>query len=174
MFGNITLTGIGINLDIAAAIGAIGVIGTWLYTKNQDRKKLDEETYRKNRELVWKHCYKLDVITKKLIDIKEGYAEQDKKVIDDLFNSYREFQFEVALFANDNIQELVYKTNRRIQQANAQKSLEMIVFALVILIHKALENVRSAQVAENYVKSQYGITINEAVKKYEEFSNHFK
>ena len=75
---------------------------------------------------------------------------------------------------NENIYEIVKASMDDFEFAQKNGSIEIVVFSSVKTMGKLLVEYTEEEIANDLTKSIYGLTIEEAEKKLQEFKNHFE
>ena len=135
-----------------------------------------------------KYLEKLRNITKKLIDFKNQYTSVSDKLSDEekmklqlqnahLISEYQknlnEFLFISPIYSKK-LYEILKDSMDHFEFAQKNGSIEIVVFSSVKTMGKLLVEYTEEEIANDLTKSIYGLTIEEAEKKLQEFKNHFE
>ncbi|MFW3426027.1 hypothetical protein ACN9KI_04010 [Aliarcobacter butzleri] len=179
-------TGISVSLDLAVFVTIILTLTTWKITKNKERNDLQEKDKDKARKALLEYVGKLKDITKRLIDFKNVYdnvsnklSEEEKKelqsknryLIDDYKKNLDEFLF-ISPAYSKNFYKILKNSSDDFEFAKKNGSIEIIVFNSVITIYKLLVEYTEEEIANDLLKTIYGLTREDAEKKLEEFKNY--
>ena len=181
-------TGVSVSLDLAVFVTIILTLITWKITKDKERNELKEKYKDSARKSLLEYLGKLRDITKKLIDFKNQYTSVSDKLSDEekmklqLQNAHliSEYQknlvqfFLISPIYSKKLYEILKDSMDDFEFAQKNGSIEMVVFSSVKTMGKLLVEYTEEEIANDLTKSIYGLTIEEAEKKLQEFKNHFE
>ncbi len=181
-------TGVSVSLDLAVFVTIILTLITWKITKDKERNELKEKYKDSARKSLLKYLKKLRNITTKLIDFGNQYTSVSDKLSDEqkielqsknahLITEYQkdlmEFLFISPIYSKK-LYEILKDSKDDFEFAQKNGSIEIVVFSSVKTIYKLLVEYTEEEIANDLTKSIYGLTIEEAEKKLQEFKNHFE
>ena len=181
-------TGVSVSLDLAVFVTIILTLITWKITKDKERNELKEKYKDSARKSLLEYLEKLRDITKKLIDFKNQYTSVSDKLSDEekmklqlqnahLISEYQknlnEFLFISPIYSKK-LYEILKDSMDHFEFAQKNGSIEIVVFSSVKTMGKLLVEYTEEEIANDLTKSIYGLTIEEAEKKLQEFKNHFE
>ena len=181
-------TGVSVSLDLAVFVTIILTLITWKITKDKERNELKEKYKDSARKSLLEYLGKLRDITKKLIDFKNQYTSVSDKLSDEekmklqlqnahLISEYQknlnEFLFISPIYSKK-LYEILKDSMDDFKFAQKNGSIEIVVFSSVKTMGKLLVEYTEEEIANDLTKSIYGLTIEEAEKKLQEFKNHFE
>ena len=181
-------TGVSVSLDLAVFVTIILTLITWKITKDKERNELKEKYKDSARKSLLEYLEKLRDITKKLIDFKNQYTSVSDKLSDEekmklqlqnahLISEYQknlnEFLFISPIYSKK-LYEILKDSMDDFEFAQKNGSIEIVVFSSVKTMGKLLVEYTEEEIANDLTKSIYGLTIEEAEKKLQEFKNHFE
>ena len=181
-------TGVSVSLDLAVFVTIILTLITWKITKDKERNELKEKYKDSARKSLLEYLGKLRDITKKLIDFKNQYTSVSDKLSDEekmklqlqnahLISEYQknlnEFLFISPIYSKK-LYEILKDSMDHFEFAQKNGSIEIVVFSSVKTMGKLLVEYTEEEIANDLTKSIYGLTIEEAEKKLQEFKNHFE
>ena len=181
-------TGVSVSLDLAVFVTIILTLITWKITKDKEQNEIKEKYKDSARKSLLEYLGKLRDITKKLIDFKNQYTSVSDKLSDEekmklqlqnahLISEYQKNLVQFCLISpiyNENIYEIVKASREDFEFAQKNGSIEIVVFSSVKTMGKLLVEYTEEEIANDLTKSIYGLTIEEAEKKLQEFKNHFE
>ena len=181
-------TGVSVSLDLAVFVTIILTLITWKITKDKERNELKEKYKDSARKSLLEYLEKLRDITKKLIDFKNQYTSVSDKLSDEekmklqLQNAHliSEYQknlvqfFLISPIYSKKLYEILKDSMDDFEFAQKNESIEIVVFSSVKTMGKLLVEYTEEEIANDLTKSIYGLTIEEAEKKLQEFKNHFE
>ena len=181
-------TGVSVSLDLAVFVTIILTLITWKITKDKERNELKEKYKDSARKSLLEYLEKLRDITKKLIDFKNQYTSVSDKLSDEekmklqLQNAHliSEYQknlvqfFLISPIYSKKLYEILKDSMDDFEFAQKNGSIEIVVFSSVKTMGKLLVEYTEEEIANDLTKSIYGLTIEEAEKKLQEFKNHFE
>ena len=181
-------TGVSVSLDLAVFVTIILTLITWKITKDKEQNEIKEKYKDSARKSLLEYLGKLRDITKKLIDFKNQYTSVSDKLSDEekmklqlqnahLISEYQKNLVQFCLISpiyNENIYEIVKASREDFEFAQKNGSIEIVVFSSIKTIYKLLAKYAEEEIANDLTKSIYGLTIEEAEKKLQEFKNHFE
>ena len=181
-------TGVSVSLDLAVFVTIILTLITWKITKDKERNELKEKYKDSARKSLLEYLEKLRDITKKLIDFKNQYTSVSDKLSDEekmklqLQNAHliSEYQknlvqfFLISPIYSKKLYEILKDSMDHFEFAQKNGSIEIVVFSSVKTMGKLLVEYTEEEIANDLTKSIYGLTIEEAEKKLQEFKNHFE
>jgi 3-deoxy-D-manno-octulosonic-acid transferase len=151
-------------------------------------EKLKEKYKDSARKSLLEYLGKLRDITKKLIDFKNQYTSVSDKLSDEekmklqlqnahLISEYQknlnEFLFISPIYSKK-IYEILKDSKDDFDFAQKNGSIEIVVFSSVKTMGELFVEYTEEEIANDLTKSIYGLTIEEAEKKLQEFKNHFE
>ena len=181
-------TGISVSLDLAVFVTIILTLITWKITKDKEQNEIKEKYKDSARKSLLEYLGKLRDITKKLIDFKNQYTSVSDKLSDEekmklqlqnahLISEYQknlnEFLFISPIYSKK-LYEILKDSMDDFEFAQKNGSIEIVVFSSVKTMGKLLVEYTEEEIANDLTKSIYGLTIEEAEKKLQEFKNHFE
>ncbi|MCT7470973.1 hypothetical protein N5T90_08805 [Aliarcobacter cryaerophilus] len=181
-------TGVSVSLDLAVFVTIILTLITWKITKDKERNELKEKYKDSARKSLLKYLKKLRNITTKLIDFGNQYTSVSDKLSDEqkielqsknahLITEYQkdlmEFLFISPIYSKK-LYEILKDSKDDFEFAQKNGSIEIVVFSSVKTMGKLLVEYTEEEIANDLTKSIYGLTIEEAEKKLQEFKNHFE
>ena len=181
-------TGVSVSLDLAVFVTIILTLITWKITKDKERNELKEKYKDSARKSLLKYLKKLRDITKKLIDFKNQYTSVSDKLSDEekmklqLQNAHliSEYQknlvqfFLISPIYSKKLYEILKDSMDDFEFAQKNGSIEIIVFSSVKTMSKLLVEYTEEEIANDLIKYLYGLTIEEAEKKIQEFKTILK
>ena len=181
-------TGVSVSLDLAVFVTIILTLITWKITKDKEQNEIKEKYKDSARKSLLEYLGKLRDITKKLIDFKNQYTSVSDKLSDEekmklqlqnahLISEYQknlnEFLFISPIYSKK-LYEILKDSMDHFEFAQKNESIEIVVFSSVKTMGKLLVEYTEEEIANDLTKSIYGLTIEEAEKKLQEFKNHFE
>ncbi|WP_141051686.1 hypothetical protein [Aliarcobacter cryaerophilus] len=181
-------TGVSVSLDLAVFVTIILTLITWKITKDKEQNEIKEKYKDSARKSLLEYLGKLRDITKKLIDFKNQYTSVSDKLSDEekmklqlqnahLISEYQknlnEFLFISPIYSKK-LYEILKDSMDHFEFAQKNGSIEIVVFSSVKTMGKLLVEYTEEEIANDLTKSIYGLTIEEAEKKLQEFKNHFE
>lgn len=181
-------TGVSVSLDLAVFVTIILTLITWKITKDKEQNEIKEKYKDSARKSLLEYLGKLRDITKKLIDFKNQYTSVSDKLSDEekmklqlqnahLISEYQknlnEFLFISPIYSKK-LYEILKDSMDDFEFAQKNGSIEIVVFSSVKTMGKLLVEYTEEEIANDLTKSIYGLTIEEAEKKLQEFKNHFE
>ena len=181
-------TGVSVSLDLAVFVTIILTLITWKITKDKEQNEIKEKYKDSARKSLLEYLGKLRDITKKLIDFKNQYTSVSDKLSDEekmklqlqnahLITEYQkdlmEFLFISPIYSKK-LYEILKDSKDDFEFAQKNGSIEIVVFSSVKTMGKLLVEYTEEEIANDLTKSIYGLTIEEAEKKLQEFKNHFE
>ena len=181
-------TGVSVSLDLAVFVTIILTLITWKITKDKEQNEIKEKYKDSARKSLLEYLEKLRDITKKLIDFKNQYTSVSDKLSDEekmklqlqnahLISEYQknlnEFLFISPIYSKK-LYEILKDSMDHFEFAQKNGSIEIVVFSSVKTMGKLLVEYTEEEIANDLTKSIYGLTIEEAEKKLQEFKNHFE
>ena len=181
-------TGVSVSLDLAVFVTIILTLITWKITKDKERNELKEKYKDSARKSLLEYLEKLRDITKKLIDFKNQYTSVSDKLSDEekmklqlqnahLISEYQknlnEFLFISPIYSKK-LYEILKDSMDHFEFAQKNGSIEIVVFSSVKTMGELLVEYTEEEIANDLTKSIYGLTIEEAEKKLQEFKNHLE
>ena len=181
-------TGVSVSLDLAVFVTIILTLITWKITKDKEQNEIKEKYKDSARKSLLEYLEKLRDITKKLIDFKNQYTSVSDKLSDEekmklqLQNAHliSEYQknlvqfFLISPIYSKKLYEILKDSMDDFEFAQKNESIEIVVFSSVKTMGKLLVEYAEEEIANDLTKSIYGLTIEEAEKKLQEFKNHFE
>ena len=181
-------TGVSVSLDLAVFVTIILTLITWKITKDKEQNEIKEKYKDSARKSLLEYLEKLRDITKKLIDFKNQYTSVSDKLSDEekmklqLQNAHliSEYQknlvqfFLISPIYSKKLYEILKDSMDDFEFAQKNGSIEIVVFSSVKTMGKLLVEYTEEEIANDLTKSIYGLTIEEAEKKLQEFKNHFE
>ena len=181
-------TGVSVSLDLAVFVTIILTLITWKITKDKERNELKEKYKDSARKSLLEYLEKLRDITKKLIDFKNQYTSVSDKLSDEekmklqLQNAHliSEYQknlvqfFLISPIYSKKLYEILKDSMDDFEFAQKNESIEIVVFSSVKTMGELFVEYTEEEIANDLTKSIYGLTIEEAEKKLQEFKNHFE
>ena len=181
-------TGVSVSLDLAVFVTIILTLITWKITKDKEQNEIKEKYKDSARKSLLEYLGKLRDITKKLIDFKNQYTSVSDKLSDEekmklqLQNAHliSEYQknlvqfFLISPIYSKKLYEILKDSMDDFEFAQKNGSIEIVVFSSVKTMGKLLVEYTEEEIANDLTKSIYGLTIEEAEKKLQEFKNHFE
>lgn len=181
-------TGVSVSLDLAVFVTIILTLITWKITKDKEQNEIKEKYKDSARKSLLEYLGKLRDITKKLIDFKNQYTSVSDKLSDEekmklqlqnahLISEYQknlnEFLFISPIYSKK-LYEILKDSMDHFEFAQKNGSIEIVVFSSVKTMGELLVEYTEEEIANDLTKSIYGLTIEEAEKKLQEFKNHFE
>ena len=181
-------TGVSVSLDLAVFVTIILTLITWKITKDKEQNEIKEKYKDSARKSLLEYLGKLRDITKILIDFKNQYTSVSDKLSDEekmklqlqnahLISEYQknlnEFLFISPIYSKK-LYEILKDSMDDFKFAQKNGSIEIVVFSSVKTMGKLLVEYTEEEIANDLTKSIYGLTIEEAEKKLQEFKNHFE
>lgn len=181
-------TGVSVSLDLAVFVTIILTLITWKITKDKEQNEIKEKYKDSARKSLLEYLGKLRDITKKLIDFKNQYTSVSDKLSDEqkielqsknahLITEYQkdlmEFLFISPIYSKK-LYEILKDSKDDFEFAQKNGSIEIVVFSSVKTMGKLLVEYTEEEIANDLTKSIYGLTIEEAEKKLQEFKYHFE
>ena len=192
-------TGVSVSLDLAALVSVLIALITWKLTKskedNEHRERLvkeDNERIEKEKDIARKEVVeylgKLRDTAKNLINFKNEYDkvsqnltnEQKKELQSKNAHLITEYEknldqfFLISSIYSKKLYEILKDSMDDFKFAQKNGSIEIVVFSSVKTMGKLLVEYTEEEIANDLTKSIYGLTIEEAEKKLQEFKNHFE
>ena len=181
-------TGVSVSLDLAVFVTIILTLITWKITKDKERNELKEKYKDSARKSLLEYLEKLRDITKKLIDFKNQYTSVSDKLSDEekmklqLQNAHliSEYQknlvqfFLISPIYSKKLYEILKDSMDDFEFAQKNESIEIVVFSSVKTMGKLLVEYTEEEIANDLIKYLYGLTIEEAEKKIQEFKTILK
>ena len=181
-------TGVSVSLDLAVFVTIILTLITWKITKDKEQNEIKEKYKDSARKSLLEYLGKLRDITKKLIDFKNQYTSVSDKLSDEekmklqlqnahLISEYQknlnEFLFISPIYSKK-LYEILKDSMDDFEFAQKNGSIEIVVFSSVKTMGELFVEYTEEEIANDLTKSIYGLTIEEAEKKLQEFKNHFE
>lgn len=181
-------TGVSVSLDLAVFVTIILTLITWKITKDKEQNEIKEKYKDSARKSLLEYLEKLRDITKKLIDFKNQYTSVSDKLSDEekmklqLQNAHliSEYQknlvqfFLISPIYSKKLYEILKDSMDDFEFAQKNGSIEIIVFSSVKTMSKLLVEYTEEEIANDLIKYLYGLTIEEAEKKLQEFKYHLE
>ena len=181
-------TGVSVSLDLAVFVTIILTLITWKITKDKERNELKEKEKLEYKKEILNYISNIGTSTIKLIDFKNQYTSVSDKLSDEekmklqlqnahLISEYQknlnEFLFISPIYSKK-LYEILKDSMDHFEFAQKNGSIEIVVFSSVKTMGKLLVEYTEEEIANDLTKSIYGLTIEEAEKKLQEFKNHFE
>ena len=181
-------TGVSVSLDLAVFVTIILTLITWKITKDKEQNEIKEKYKDSARKSLLEYLGKLRDITKKLIDFKNQYTSVSDKLSDEekmklqlqnahLISEYQknlnEFLFISPIYSKK-LYEILKDSMDHFEFAQKNGSIEIVVFSSVKTMGKLLVEYAEEEIANDLIKYLYGLTIEEAEKKLQEFKYHLE
>ena len=177
-------TGVSVSLDLAVFVTIILTLITWKITKDKEQNEIKEKYKDSARKSLLEYLGKLRDITKKLIVFKNQYNSlsdeekmklqlQNAHLIPEYQKNLNEFLFISPIYSKK-LYEILKDSMDHFEFAQKNGSIEIVVFSSVKTMGKLLVEYTEEEIANDLTKSIYGLTIEEAEKKLQEFKNHFE
>ena len=177
-------TGVSVSLDLAVFVTIILTLITWKITKDKEQNEIKEKYKDSARKSLLEYLGKLRDITKKLIVFKNQYNSlsdeekmklqlQNAHLIPEYQKNLNEFLFISPIYSKK-LYEILKDSMDDFEFAQKNGSIEIVVFSSVKTMGKLLVEYTEEEIANDLTKSIYGLTIEEAEKKLQEFKNHFE
>ncbi len=177
-------TGVSVSLDLAVFVTIILTLITWKITKDKEQNEIKEKYKDSARKSLLEYLGKLRDITKKLIVFKNQYNSlsdeekmklqlQNAHLISEYQKNLNEFLFISPIYSKK-LYEILKDSMDHFEFAQKNGSIEIVVFSSVKTMGKLLVEYTEEEIANDLTKSIYGLTIEEAEKKLQEFKNHFE
>lgn len=181
-------TGVSVSLDLAALVSVLIALITWKLTKDKERNELKEKYKDSARKEVVEYLGKLRDTAKNLINFKNEYDKVSQNLTNEqkkelqLNNAYLITEYQKNLYDflfispiyNKEIYKILKASREVFEFAQKNGSIEIVVFSSVKTMGKLLVEYTEEEIANDLTKSIYGLTIEEAEKKLQEFKNHFE
>mgnify|MGYP003452448555 CR=1 FL=1 len=181
-------TGVSVSLDLAVFVTIILTLITWKITKDKEQNEIKEKYKDSARKSLLEYLGKLRDITKKLIDFKNQYTSVSDKLSDEekmklqlqnahLITEYEKNLVQFCLISpiyNENIYEIVKASREDFEFAQKNGSIEIVVFSSIKTIYKLLAKYAEEEIANDAIKSAYGLTIEEAEKQLKKFKSEIE
>ena len=181
-------TGVSVSLDLAALVSVLIALITWKLTKDKERNELKEKYKDSARKEVVEYLGKLRDTAKNLINFKNEYDKVSQNLTNEqkkelqLNNAYLITEYQKNLYDflfispiyNKEIYKILKASREVFEFAEKNGSIEIVVFSSVKTMGKLLVEYTEEEIANDLTKSIYGLTIEEAEKKLQEFKNHFE
>ena len=181
-------TGVSVSLDLAALVSVLIALITWKLTKDKERNELKEKEKLEYKKEILNYISNIGTSTIKLKNFRNQYTSVSDKLSDEekmklqlqnahLITEYEKNLVQFCLISpiyNENIYEIVKASMDDFEFARENESIEIIVFSSVKTIYKLLAKYAEKEIANDAIKSAYGLTIEEAEKKLQEFKYHFE
>ena len=181
-------TGVSVSLDLAVFVTIILTLITWKITKDKEQNEIKEKYKDSARKSLLEYLGKLRDITKKLIDFKNQYTSVSDKLSDEekmklqlqnahLITEYQkdlmEFLFISPIYSKK-LYEILKDSKDDFEFAQKNESIEIVVFSSVKTMGELLVEYTEEEIANDLIKYLYGLTIEEAEKKIQEFKTILK
>ncbi len=181
-------TGISVSLDLAVFVTIILTLITWKITKDKERNELKEKEKLESKKEVLNYISNIGTSTIKLKNFRNEYYKLSQNLTNEqkkefqlnnahLITEYEKNLVQFCLISpiyNENIYEIVKASMDDFEFARENESIEIIVFSSVKTIYKLLAKYAEKEIANDAIKSAYGLTIEEAEKKLQEFKYHLE
>ena len=181
-------TGVSVSLDLAALVSVLIALITWKLTKDKERNELKEKEKLEYKKEILNYISNIGTSTIKLKNFRNQYTSVSDKLSDEekmklqlqnahLITEYEKNLVQFCLISpiyNENIYEIVKASREDFEFAQKNGSIEIVVFSSVKTMGKLLVEYTEEEIANDLTKSIYGLTIEEAEKKLQEFKNHFE
>ena len=181
-------TGVSVSLDLAVFVTIILTLITWKITKDKERNELKEKEKLEAKKEILNYISNIGTSTIKLKNFRNQYTSVSDKLSDEekmklqlqnahLISEYQKNLVQFCLISpiyNENIYEIVKASMDDFKFAQKNGSIEIVVFSSVKTMGKLLVEYTEEEIANDLTKSIYGLTIEEAEKKLQEFKNHFE
>ena len=181
-------TGVSVSLDLAVFVTIILTLITWKITKDKERNELKEKEKLESKKEVLNYISNIGTSTIKLKNFRNEYYKLSQNLTNEqkkefqlnnahLITEYEKNLVQFCLISpiyNENIYEIVKASMDDFEFARENESIEIIVFSSVKTIYKLLAKYAEKEIANDAIKSAYGLTIEEAEKKLQEFKYHFE
>ena len=181
-------TGVSVSLDLAALVSVLIALITWKITKDKERNELKEKEKLESKKEVLNYISNIGTSTIKLKNFRNEYYKLSQNLTNEqkkefqlnnahLITEYEKNLVQFCLISpiyNENIYEIVKASMDDFEFARENESIEIIVFSSVKTIYKLLAKYAEKEIANDAIKSAYGLTIEEAEKKLQEFKYHFE
>ena len=181
-------TGVSVSLDLAALVSVLIALITWKITKDKERNELKEKEKLESKKEVLNYISNIGTSTIKLKNFRNQYTSVSDKLSDEekmklqlqnahLISEYKknleEFLF-ISPIYNTNIYKILKASREVFEFAEKNGSIEIVVFSSVKTMGELFVEYTEEEIANDLTKSIYGLTIEEAEKKLQEFKNHFE
>lgn len=181
-------TGVSVSLDLAALVSVLIALITWKLTKDKERNELKEKYKDSARKEVVEYLGKLRDTAKNLINFKNEYDKVSQNLTNEqkkelqLNNAYLITEYQKNLYDflfispiyNKEIYKILKASREVFEFAEKNGSIEIVVFSSVKTMGELFVEYTEEEIANDLTKSIYGLTIEEAEKKLQEFKNHFE
>ena len=181
-------TGVSVSLDLAALVSVLIALITWKLTKDKERNELKEKYKDSARKEVVEYLGKLRDTAKNLINFKNEYDKVSQNLTNEqkkelqLNNAYLITEYQKNLYDflfispiyNKEIYKILKASREVFEFAEKNGSIEIVVFSSVKTMGELFVEYTEEEIANDLTKSIYGLTIEEAEKKLQEFKNQLE
>ena len=181
-------TGVSVSLDLAVFVTIILTLITWKITKDKERNELKEKEKLEYKKEILNYISNIGTSTIKLKNFRNQYTSVSDKLSDEekmklqlqnahLISEYKknleEFLF-ISPIYNTNIYKILKASRENFEFAEKNGIIEIVPFSSVKTMGELFVEYTEEEIANDLTKSIYGLTIEEAEKKLQEFKNHFE
>ena len=181
-------TGVSVSLDLAALVSILIALITWKLTKDKERNELKEKEKLECKKEILNYISNIGTSTIKLKNFRNQYTSVSDKLSDEekmklqlqnahLISEYQknlnEFLFISPIYSKK-LYEILKDSMDDFEFAQKNGSIEIVVFSSVKTMGELFVEYTEEEIANDLTKSIYGLTIEEAEKKLQEFKNHFE
>ena len=181
-------TGVSVSLDLAVFVTIILTLITWKITKDKERNELKEKEKLEYKKEILNYISNIGTSKKKKKNFRNEYYKVSQNLTNEqkielqsknahLITEYQkdlmEFLFISPIYSKK-LYEILKDSKDDFEFAQKNGSIEIVVFSSVKTMGKLLVEYTEEEIANDLTKSIYGLTIEEAEKKLQEFKNHFE
>ncbi len=181
-------TGVSVSLDLAVFVTIILTLITWKITKDKERNELKEKEKLEYKKEILNYISNIGTSTIKLKNFRNQYTSVSDKLSDEekmklqlqnahLITEYEKNLVQFCLISpiyNENIYEIVKASREDFEFAQKNGSIEIVVFSSIKTIYKLLAKYAEEEIANDAIKSAYGLTIEEAEKQLKKFKSEIE
>ena len=181
-------TGVSVSLDLAVFVTIILTLITWKITKDKERNELKEKEKLEYKKEILNYISNIGTSTIKLKNFRNQYTSVSDKLSDEekmklqLQNAHliSEYQknlvqfFLISPIYSKKLYEILKDSMDDFEFAQKNESIEIVVFSSVKTMGELLVEYTEEEIANDLIKYLYGLTIEEAEKKIQEFKTILK
>ena len=181
-------TGVSVSLDLAVFVTIILTLITWKITKDKEQNAIKEKEKLEAKKEVLNYISNIGTSTIKLKNFRNEYYKVSQNLTNEqkkefqlnnahLITEYEKNLVQFCLISpiySKKLYEILKDSMDDFEFAQKNESIEIVVFSSVKTMGELLVEYTEEEIANDLTKSIYGLTIEEAEKKLQEFKNHFE
>ena len=181
-------TGVSVSLDLAVFVTIILTLITWKITKDKEQNAIKEKEKLEAKKEVLNYISNIGTSTIKLKNFRNEYYKVSQNLTNEqkkefqlnnahLITEYEKNLVQFCLISpiySKKLYEILKDSMDDFEFAQKNESIEIVVFSSVKTMGELLVEYTEEEIANDLIKYLYGLTIEEAEKKIQEFKNHLE